>query len=181
MSETASKANGPTDQENLQPRRSTRKRKQVQRLEVSHAPTHQRKKSVPKWKLNKQEKCVRKHNNAVGEDIPKDTEEVGAENKGRITDVIRGRYAEDEFFKTIETNPSQFRNFILEDGLIYMKSELGHALCVPDIKEENNSVREIVIHDTHSKLGHAGYKRTKYAMRGRLWWHDMINDIKKYC
>ncbi|KAG8701946.1 hypothetical protein FRC11_011803, partial [Ceratobasidium sp. 423] len=188
--------------EQLQLRRSAREHKPVQRLEISHAPTHQRKKHVPKWKLNKLQKRVKKPSNEMKEEEPKgeianddkqepaggkieheQKETVGAEEKthttnvkttenkekseelttlpklhvfanpeGHITDVLQGRYVEDEFFKAIEANPSQFRNFIMEDNLIYIKSDLGRVLCIPNIKEGKELMREIESYRTVKHL-----------------------------
>ncbi|KAG8726965.1 hypothetical protein FRC11_014133, partial [Ceratobasidium sp. 423] len=171
-------------------------------------------KHVPKWKLNKLQKRVKKPPNEMKEEEPKgeianddkqepaggeieheQKETIRAEEKthttnvkttenkekseelttlpklhvfanpeGHITNVLWGRYVEDEFFKTIEANLSQFRNFIVEDNLIYIKSDLGRALCIPNIKEGKELIWEIIIRDTHNKLGHVGYKRMKYAV-----------------
>ena len=47
-------------------------------------------------------------------------------------ECIRNRYREDKFFKAILTNPEEFTNFLIEDGLVFFVSEGVRTVVVPD-------------------------------------------------
>ncbi|OSC97058.1 hypothetical protein PYCCODRAFT_1377995, partial [Trametes coccinea BRFM310] len=87
-----------------------------------------------------------------------------------LQEEIRGRYGEDPFFGNILTNPKQFKNFDVEDGLILLRDRGRALLCIPNIIVNARSVREIVISHAHSLLAHLGPQKTASLLRDHVWW-----------
>lgn len=98
-----------------------------------------------------------------------------------IPDIVRGQYESDAFFAEVVARPREFKNFELRDGLLYLKSEIGEVLCLPAALYEGRSIREILITEAHSLLAHLGAQKTLDLLRGRVWWKEMVGDVKKYC
>ncbi|QRV79630.1 Transposon Ty3-I Gag-Pol polyprotein [Ceratobasidium sp. AG-Ba] len=96
-------------------------------------------------------------------------------------DGIKDKYSGDNLLAKVVRNPSQFKNFGVSDGLIYIKQNSGKAICVPDVEINGRRAREEAIKSTHEMLRHAGSRKTLYAMRGRVWWDTMVPDTKEYC
>ena len=48
-------------------------------------------------------------------------------------ECLRSRYGEDQFFAPILSNPSEFTNFKVEEGLVRFTSEDVEALAIPEI------------------------------------------------
>jgi len=94
---------------------------------------------------------------------------------------ISNRYSEDPFFEIILTKPSDFRNFEVKSGLIYLHERENSILCIPKVMVEGRSVREIVISEAHSLLAHLGASKTLDYLRDHVWWKDMVTDTKAYC
>ena len=96
-------------------------------------------------------------------------------------DCLKGRYAEDPAFKPILENPSNFTNFEIMDDLIFFRSEGVIKLAVPDVKVNNQSVRELVIRQAHSILAHLGGHKTTMYLRDQVWWKTIVKDVTDYC
>ena len=58
------------------------------------------------------------------------------------------------------TNPDEFTNFIVRDGLVFFILEGMGRVVVPDVQVNNQKVREILISQAHSILAHLGDKKT---------------------
>ncbi|PIL28086.1 hypothetical protein GSI_09840 [Ganoderma sinense ZZ0214-1] len=71
--------------------------------------------------------------------------------------------------------------FEYNDGLLYKKHGETYLLCVPDILHGTRRVREILIRHTHLILAHLGYRKTLDALRGEVWWPEMVSDTEAYC
>jgi RNase H-like domain found in reverse transcriptase len=56
-----------------------------------------------------------------------------------IVNKIRHNYDGDSLFKPILKNPTQFRNFEIKEGLIYLKEQGKSLLCIPKIIIEGHS------------------------------------------
>ena len=78
----------------------------------------------------------------------------------RLPDSLKNRYLEDSFFAPIFRNPSNFKHYSLESGLLFLKDDGRKLLCVPDIKLGERRIREIFITHAHSILAHLGSKKT---------------------
>lgn len=86
-----------------------------------------------------------------------------------LQEEIRDRYEEDPFFGDILTNPKRYKNFRVENGLVTLL-ETGHELlCIPDIRINGCSAREIVISHAHSLLAHLGPHKTSSLLRDHVW------------
>jgi hypothetical protein len=98
-----------------------------------------------------------------------------------LTEFLKGKYSEDPFYDTILKDPKHFRNFIVEDGLIYLQRLDQTLLCIPKIDYNGRNIREIVISEAHSILAHLGPRKTADYLRDHCWWKTMISDIQSFC
>ena len=98
-----------------------------------------------------------------------------------IVNEIRHKYGEDSLFKLILENPAQFRNFEVENGLIYLKEQGRKLLCIPRIIIQGCSTQEIIKSEAHSILVHLRASKTLDYLRDHAWWCDMVLDMKAFC
>jgi hypothetical protein len=120
------------------------------------------------------------------EELPKlDTSLLGVVSGGQdsidLPSVLRNRYGQDLFFKTILENPKHYRNFEVNEGLVYLRVNSGKVLCIPKILVESWNVREIIIEEAHSVLAHLGTTKTLTYLREHVWWKTMATDTAAYC
>lgn len=94
---------------------------------------------------------------------------------------LKGIYVDDPFFDQIIKKPSEFRNFTVENELVYLKEKEHKLLCIPRALINGRSAREIVISEAHSLLAHLGASRTLDYLRNQVWWKDMVSDTKAFC
>lgn len=94
---------------------------------------------------------------------------------------LRGRYAEDPFYKMVLDNPRHYKNFVHMDGLVYLRDRGVLFLCIPNVRINERSVREIVILHAHSLLAHLGSFKTLGLLRDHVWWKTMAADVQAYC
>ncbi|TFK60598.1 hypothetical protein BDN72DRAFT_779200, partial [Pluteus cervinus] len=83
---------------------------------------------------------------------------------------LKGRFSEDTFFKKILDSPKEFKNFIVEDDVVYMSGSTRPLLCVPKVQIGEKSARELVIDEAHSLLAHLGSAKTLSYLRNYVWW-----------
>ncbi|RDX43294.1 hypothetical protein OH76DRAFT_1307167, partial [Lentinus brumalis] len=83
---------------------------------------------------------------------------------------LRGRYAEDTFFRKILATPDQFPHFVYTDGLLYKKQAGTHLLCIPDVLFGSRRLREILLRHAHSIHAHLGTKKILEYLRAEVWW-----------
>ncbi|OBZ66142.1 Transposon Ty3-I Gag-Pol polyprotein [Grifola frondosa] len=95
--------------------------------------------------------------------------------------VLRGSYNVDPFFSKILEAPKQFKNFWVEDGLVFLKEQHRKLLCVPNVVRDTRSIREIIISHGHSLLAHLGAYKTLGLLKDHVWWKSMASDVQKYC
>ncbi|CAA7265770.1 unnamed protein product [Cyclocybe aegerita] len=98
-----------------------------------------------------------------------------------ILKEIRNNYSLDTVFKPVVEKPSEYKNFDVKDGLVYLKQGDRKLLGIPSIKVNNRSAREIIIAEGHSVLARLGFKKTYDYLRESVWWKTMSQDIQKYC
>ena len=98
-----------------------------------------------------------------------------------LVEEVRGKYGFDGFFKSILEKPTEFRNFEVDERLIYLKEDHKKILCIPKIMVQGRSIREIVISEAHSMLAHLGANKTIDYLRDHVWWKDMVSDVKSFC
>ena len=94
---------------------------------------------------------------------------------------LRGQYENDITFRPILDKPGEFRNFKVEDGLIYLKKNDKYILCIPKSLIQGRSAREMIISEAHSLLAHLGASKTLDYLRDNVWWRDMVTDVKAFC
>ncbi|KAF9471026.1 hypothetical protein BDN70DRAFT_766341, partial [Pholiota conissans] len=87
-----------------------------------------------------------------------------------LLEEIRNKCNTDPFLKRIADAPQDFKNFEIEDGLIYIRENGSKLLCIPQIIVQGRSAREIVISEAHSLLAHLGVTKTLAYLRAQVWW-----------
>ena len=90
-------------------------------------------------------------------------------------------YEEDKFFHNILKQSSEFKNFLVQDGYVYLRDNDRNILCIPDIQIGSRRIREIIISYAHSILAHLGPRKTLFYLRDNVWWKDMVLDIRDFC
>ncbi|KZT28187.1 hypothetical protein NEOLEDRAFT_1059010, partial [Neolentinus lepideus HHB14362 ss-1] len=93
-----------------------------------------------------------------------------SDNEISLEVAIRNRYKEDPWFKQILEHSREYKNFDITEGLVYLRSDEHRLLCIPDIRVNGRSAREIVISHAHSLLAHLGYHKTLEFLRDHVWW-----------
>jgi hypothetical protein len=92
-----------------------------------------------------------------------------------------GNYSRDPIFEAIIKKLKDFRNFLVEDEIIYLNQDGNKVLCVPKILINGRSAHEIIISEAHSLLAHLGAAKTISYPRDHVWWKDIVSDTKAYC
>ncbi|OSD01086.1 hypothetical protein PYCCODRAFT_1370133, partial [Trametes coccinea BRFM310] len=87
-----------------------------------------------------------------------------------LESAIKGRFKEDPFFEPILANPRQYKNFVVKDGLVYLRDCGRELICIPHVLVDGRNVREIVITHAHSLLAHLGAAKTVNLLRDHVWW-----------
>jgi hypothetical protein len=96
-------------------------------------------------------------------------------------EVMKGRYIDDAFFRQVILKPTHYKDFILRDGLIFMKLGDAELLCIPNIVVDGVNIRRLVIEQAHSLLAHLGSRKTLNYLRENVWWDKMIRDVATFC
>ncbi|KZV59624.1 hypothetical protein PENSPDRAFT_555581, partial [Peniophora sp. CONT] len=87
-----------------------------------------------------------------------------------ITD-IRTSYEKDPLFSKIKKNIGQFKNFSIEEDMIYTKNRVGKlVICVPRAVKSKRKLTERILSEVHTLLGHLGTHRTSEYVRTLYWW-----------
>ena len=94
---------------------------------------------------------------------------------------LRGAYDKDPMFRVILEKPNEYRNFEVDDRLIYLKESERRVLCIPRALIQGRSAREINISEAHSLLAHLGADKTLDYLRDNVWWKDIITNVKAFC
>lgn len=127
---------------------------------------------------------------ASGPHLPKEAADTNSQFLAYLTEaaegidlqsVLRGRYSEDPFFKTILEDPKHYKNFYISNGLVFMREQQRTFMCIPKILHAGRSVREIVILHAHSILAHLGAFKTLNLLRDHVWWKTMSQDVQSFC
>ncbi|OJT03699.1 Transposon Ty3-I Gag-Pol polyprotein [Trametes pubescens] len=125
---------------------------------------------------------------------PQDKAEPVEARSGRLVDHIaavsdgihlktelRGQYEEDGLFKAVLESPKQHKNFIVLDGLVFLRERGCELLCIPNVIIRGRSAWEIGITHAHSLLAHLGTSKTASLLRDHVWWKTLATDVQKYC
>jgi hypothetical protein len=94
---------------------------------------------------------------------------------------LQGQYREDLMFRSIIDKPKEYRNFEVNNDLVYLKLDGKCLLCIPKIIVNGRNIHEIIISEAHSVLAHLGANKTLNYLRDHVWWKDMVSDTKAYC
>ena len=94
---------------------------------------------------------------------------------------LKGNFTNDPLFKIILDKPQEYKNFQVNNGLVYLKAQECKLLCIPNILIHGRNVCEIVLSEAHSLLTHLGANKTLDYIRDHLWWKTMVLDTKSFC
>ena len=96
--------------------------------------------------------------------------------------VIRDGYKEDTTFKKVIENITQYTTYKMKKGILYLANPVGHAaICVPSTTKEGRRILELIIDQSHSLVGHQGYRKVVDYVRKWFWWPNVSKDIKSFC
>jgi hypothetical protein len=89
-------------------------------------------------------------------------------------------YAQDKFFALVLDKPSAYKNFVLDNALIFLIENDQRRLCIPEGLIGNRTAREIIISHAHSILAHLGVSKTLTYLREHVWWKSIVSDTKSF-
>jgi hypothetical protein len=95
--------------------------------------------------------------------------------------ILRDQCAQDPLFKAVVERPKQYRNFEVQDSLVYLRLQERVILCVPKVYVKGRSVREIVITEAYSLLAHLGASKMLAYLQDYVWWKEMAAETMAYC
>jgi hypothetical protein len=104
-----------------------------------------------------------------------------AEDGIDFEEEIRNKYNDDSFFGKIHSSPNEYKNFSIENGLIFLRENGNKLLCIPRLIIQGRNAREIVISEAHSLLAHLGTNKTLTYLRAHVWWKEMATDVAAFC
>lgn len=95
---------------------------------------------------------------------------------------VQNKYTEDPAFSDIVSNPKEYKNFeLMEDQLLYLKTNDSKVLCIPLVMVSGQNIREIVILEAHSLIAHLEARKMLTYLRNHVWWKGISSDIHAYC
>lgn len=72
---------------------------------------------------------------------------------------IRNGYAADSLFKLVLESPQQYKQFTLQDGLIFTLNRVGaEVVCIPRANHGPQSLQGVILDQAHQALGHYGFQ-----------------------
>ncbi len=100
----------------------------------------------------------------------------------RFIESIHRGYTEDPLFKIVKSEPAEYKQFEIQDGLIWTTNRNNtKVVCIPRSKHGDQSLPRIILDQAHKSLGHYRLQRTsKYTCRW-YWWPQMVTDMKEFC
>ena len=103
-------------------------------------------------------------------------------NQTDLFNSIQQGYPHNSTFKRFLENLTQFKNFELRNGLIYLKEKGYQLLCIPaDMVINGKSLQETFISEAHSLLAHLISVKTLAYLRDHIWWKTMSEDVQHFC
>jgi hypothetical protein len=98
-----------------------------------------------------------------------------------VMSAVRGNYDSDIMFKKIVAAPKTFKNFVMIDHVLYVLDNGKKLLCIPNVRVNGRSLREVIISSAHLLLAHLSSAKTTVYLKDHVWWYSMVDDIAKYC
>ena len=95
---------------------------------------------------------------------------------------VRKGYENDKLFAKIIANPTHFKYFQYENGMLYTTNRIGEpVLCIPRIVTKEYSLTAIIIDQAHKIIGHFGPQRTADYIRRWYWWPRIGQEVEAFC
>jgi len=97
------------------------------------------------------------------------------------TMLIQG-YLDDKLFQKILKEVKSFgQGYTLWNGILYFTIYNQVRLCVPDSADCNVHIKNVLLDQIHTSLGHASYSKTYHALASHFYWQNMTKDTFEYC
>jgi hypothetical protein len=100
--------------------------------------------------------------------LPGVAEQLSSEGINLIN-KFQGNYSQDPIFKAIIRKPKDFRNFLVDNKIVYLIQNRNKVLCVPKVLINGRSAHEIIISEAHSLLAHLGVAKTISYLQDHVW------------
>jgi hypothetical protein len=70
----------------------------------------------------------------------------------------------------------------MKKGILYLANPIGHAvICVPTTTKGGRHILELILDQSHSLVGHQGYRKVVDYVRKWFWWPTLAKDVKSFC
>ncbi|PBK81302.1 hypothetical protein ARMGADRAFT_948499, partial [Armillaria gallica] len=85
--------------------------------------------------------------------------------------VVHAHISGDMLLSKVLAASSQFKNFTVENGLVYLRKDGRKLLCIPEhIRLQERDLWEIIISKAHSLVVHLGSMKMLAYLRDHVWW-----------
>ncbi len=96
--------------------------------------------------------------------------------------VIKRGQRDDPICMKIIVNPSHHKRFRIHNGIVeHLTSQDRWVTVVPNILLGRHRLRQVVIDQAHTLVGHMGNDKTNRYIRRWFWWPSMSREIERYC
>lgn len=93
--------------------------------------------------------------------------------------IIKQAYKTDDLFQLVTTNPDEYKQFTMEDGLVYTRNMADeNVTCIP---ESARTIITDIIEQAHRTVGHFSIFKTATYIRRWYWWPRIGRDIEEWC
>jgi len=99
-------------------------------------------------------------------------------NNDAFKQCIKGGYPEDKLFSAILEKPGDYKLFLEQEGLVWMKNLIyEEVLC---ILRDCELIHEIIT-QAHKTLGHFGKQKIADYIHRWYWWPGIMKDTRTFC
>lgn len=110
-------------------------------------------------------------------ELPREIE--GQFNLRRV--IIHGQRS-DPLSKKIVAQPTHHKSFRIHEGIVEHQTAQGRwVMVVPDVAQGNKRLRQVIIDQAHTLIGHLGTDKTHKYLRHWFWWPSMAKEVERYC
>ena len=107
---------------------------------------------------------------------------VKLEQSSEFLTQLRDGYKSDVTLSKVINALPHFKDYWLEEGLLYKKSRTGKpVMCVPNARLNKRRIQEMLISESHGILGHLGPDHTIAHLRQWFWWSTLVRDTNAFC
>ena len=89
-------------------------------------------------------------------------------------------YQQDEFFKNAIAN-ALYGGYTYSVGILYQSDTGKIRICIPDILDCNQHIKEITLKHAYEGLIHRSFSKIYHFMNQHYYWPKIPQDILEYC